>query len=410
MAATRSQEQATATEELQDSPSESHHEQSKRKAEPLSPPRSSSAVKKQKLTNEDLENKPRTIVAALLVSPPKKPQNDTQGARVNSGSFSTELPATTFAEQSNTEELPSTGPIETTMRRTPDDTRKLAFVASPIGSERKKLRSDSLKKTAPSIKPRSNPGSELPGDMKQTTHRRFGSEEQHSAALPSADVSDQLRPDPKITQPVSEDEDDAAPEVVTQAAGFDSARSEAAVSARIAKAQKDVERQKRRERDVLFKQQAKITKQKTKFDTPGNHFEPLGTRRERFSRDFDTKSHQGSTESKSTGKSALPAFLPDDILAAEPSERPPTPPLELERQQPMVNKKQIFLERASKPPKDIRKGGLRIRVLENTQMTLPPKALKSSKAIRESWLAGRPGIKGKMSIERRKVGGGFVRA
>jgi len=101
----------------------------------------------------------------------------------------------------------------------------------------------------------------------------------------------------------------------------------------------------------------------------------------------------------------LPALLPDDILAAEPPVRPPTPPpIALA----VISKKQRFTDTDPRPPKDIKKGSIKVRVLEDNKSVLPPRASKVSKNLKESWLAGERGRKKAVS-RRRKTGIGFLR-
>ena len=102
----------------------------------------------------------------------------------------------------------------------------------------------------------------------------------------------------------------------------------------------------------------------------------------------------------------LPALLPKELLEGEPAPRPLTPPMNISSVKPSTSNKLRLLQAKSKAPKDIQRGSLSIRVLETNQSLLPPKASKSSKNIRESWLAGR---RGSSFVRRKKQGGGFVR-
>lgn len=106
-------------------------------------------------------------------------------------------------------------------------------------------------------------------------------------------------------------------------------------------------------------------------------------------------------------KAPLPAFLPDEILAAEPVTRLPTPPLSAKKV-PM-NKRTKFPNVDSKPPKDLTVGKTKVRVLQDISTALPPKASVTGKALRESWLMGRRGLKGNLMVPRRKPSGDFVR-
>jgi U3 small nucleolar RNA-associated protein 16 len=101
----------------------------------------------------------------------------------------------------------------------------------------------------------------------------------------------------------------------------------------------------------------------------------------------------------------LPALLPDEILAAEPAIRPPTPPPIVTT---VIPKKHKFIDADPKPPKDVKKGAVKVRVLEDNKSALPPRASKASKHLKESWLAGQQGRKDS-AAKRRKPGGGFLR-
>ena len=101
----------------------------------------------------------------------------------------------------------------------------------------------------------------------------------------------------------------------------------------------------------------------------------------------------------------LPALLPDDILAAEPVMRLPTPPPTITT---ITSKKRRFIDADPKPLKDIKRGPVRVRILEDSKSVLPPRASKASRSLKESWLAGQRGRKDVVS-QRRKPGGGFLR-
>ncbi|KAI4130212.1 MAG: hypothetical protein LQ338_001827 [Usnochroma carphineum] len=205
-----------------------------------------------------------------------------------------------------------------------------------------------------------------------------------------------------------ESSSDEAPEIVTQSTGLEKARSAAAEAAKAAEAQRTADKQKRRERDRLLKLQASATKKKQEEtdDKDVRHRAPTDddTEDQAFPAPLDAPN-----EVEWPTKEPLPALLPDEILAAKPMTRLPTPSPELVPAKAPMNKKRRFLEESTKPPKDVRKGNVRIRVLEDTRAVLPPKVSKDSQGIRESWLAGRLGAKGKVMVERRKIGAGFVR-
>lgn len=102
-------------------------------------------------------------------------------------------------------------------------------------------------------------------------------------------------------------------------------------------------------------------------------------------------------------RTELPDLLPDDILAAEPFVRPPTPP-----RRGQSSRRHIHFA-SQRGPKDLQRGGVRVRVLETNNPRLPPKVSKTGRSVRESWLKGRLGRGGVPTFERPKVGGGFLR-
>ncbi|KAL8910730.1 MAG: hypothetical protein Q9171_004023 [Xanthocarpia ochracea] len=225
---------------------------------------------------------------------------------------------------------------------------------------------------------------------------------------PNPALSKYVEPKHKIRDTESVPSDDEAPEVVTKSSGQQEARSAAAEATKAAATQRAAEKQKRRERDMLLKSQAKgLKKESAQFTSrkaPSDiSTEDGGVEQKGFPRLDDTN------WANWTSGDALPALLPDELLAAEPMARMPTPPLRRDVVKATVNTRRRFLDQASKPPKDIQRGSVRIRVLEDRRAMLPPKVSKDSKMLRESWLAGRLGSKGRVVMERRKISTGFVR-
>ncbi|KAJ9639457.1 hypothetical protein H2199_006490 [Coniosporium tulheliwenetii] len=113
----------------------------------------------------------------------------------------------------------------------------------------------------------------------------------------------------------------------------------------------------------------------------------------------------------------LPALLPDALLAAAPEVRPPTPPPPSATQAVAKKPKQHhrFLDADEKPQKDLKRGPVNVRVLQQTNKLLAPKASANSRNLREAWLKGRTGLgrgsgKGMVGakMERRAKKGGFL--
>ncbi|KAL8828762.1 MAG: hypothetical protein Q9170_006463 [Blastenia crenularia] len=243
----------------------------------------------------------------------------------------------------------------------------------------------------------------------QSRHKHFQNEEPPPPQLSSNDLPlDSLNTSGQVEASEEETSGDEAPEVVTQSAGLETARSAAAEAAKAADAQRAVEKQRRRERDSLLKGQAKTTKKVTE-QVDSEDSRPVSPMEDNQSYQPSPSTLDPPNAFKWSSNEPLPALLPDELLAIEPMVRLSTPIPEPVVAKPSVNTKRRFVEEISKPPKDVRKGNVRIRVLEERRTVLPPKISKSSKLIRESWLAGRSGAKGRMLMERRKMGGNFVR-
>ena len=123
--------------------------------------------------------------------------------------------------------------------------------------------------------------------------------------------------------------------------------------------------------------------------------------------DKETHALEYQTRPKKSTKTALPALLPDELLAEEPVVRAPRCPSPVGRH--TVSKKTKLLDIDSNGPKDVKRGNRRIRVVHVERSILPPKSSTASKAIREKWLTGERGSLGAAGVPRRKLGGGFIR-
>ena len=225
---------------------------------------------------------------------------------------------------------------------------------------------------------------------------------------PNPQLSKQMEPKHTIRDTESVPSDDEAPEVVTKSSGQQEARSAAAEATKAAANQRAAEKQKRRERDMLLKSQAKGSKKESgQFTWRKDRSDISAEDGEVDQKDFPRV--DDTNWANWTSGDPLPALLPDELLAAEPMARMPTPPLRRDVVNATVNTRRRFLDQTSKPPKDIQRGSVRIRVLEDRRAMLPPKVSKDSQMLRESWLAGRLGSKGRVVMERRKISTGFVR-
>ncbi|KAI9702453.1 MAG: hypothetical protein M1836_000933 [Candelina mexicana] len=231
-------------------------------------------------------------------------------------------------------------------------------------------------------------------------HVRFGSEEQAIAAQSEVNVPLQTTLEVQETEHESEDD---APETVTLFSGLEKARASALDAIKAAGWQETAAKKKRQARDAQLKAQAHSSRKtkKRKLDESlefDNH----------ENKDLLQPETPNHPPRSSATKFNLPALLPDSILATEPAIRPPTPPPESENRI-VKSKRHQFFEAKDKPPKDIRRGGVNVRVLESNKSLLPPKSSKTSAALRESWLSGRRGKMGMNGFERQKVAGGFLR-
>ncbi|KAF7587525.1 hypothetical protein BBP40_007084 [Aspergillus hancockii] len=226
-------------------------------------------------------------------------------------------------------------------------------------------------------------------------HFRFDSEDPELPLETQVEETQQPEEDKS-----DESDDDDAPEMVDNSAQLSKIRSEAKKLERAKQLEEEAKREKRRQLDELRKSQVKISKKKEKpvDDLPSESTETLR-----------------GTSTQDARRSALPALLPDDILNAAPIARPPTPPLEGINGIPKKPTKLKFLEKSEKRPKDAKMGDVTIRVLEDVsqkkaKMALPPKASKSGRHSRQTWL-DRNRSTGHVNGMRRTAGGasGFVR-
>ena len=272
-----------------------------------------------------------------------------------------------------------------------------------LSSKRRKAKKPHTTEAAPEMM--SSAGVSALDEPQNSRHKRFASEEAFPELLPSHSMN----PSPSVIDEQRAAQDDAlsssdeeAPEVVTKASGQQQARSVAAEATKAAEMQRAAEKQRRRDRDSRLKSQAKISKvEAAKLKMKEEQADT--------SSEEDEDHSQNAEQDKWTTQDALPALLPDAILAAEPAPRMPTPPLRRDVMKATVNTRHRFLDQTSKPPKDIQTGKVRIRVLEDRRAILPPKVSKNTQMLRESWLAGRRGRKGDAVMKRRKMGTGFVR-
>lgn len=282
--------------------------------------------------------------------------------------------------------------------------------------KRKKQLSSGIKQpakpttTSPSIShpktihPPPKPPSTLP--QPKSTHKRFSSQEPTLPSSPPPRVTNEPKPLSPSNNLSSDDEedDDEAPETVTATVGQTLARAKALDEAKAATQLERERKRKRKERDERLKAQAKTTKRNGKSGASN----AKTARMDEAVGDEDTPPPQPSTKPSNT-KPPLPPLLPSHILAS-PTPPPTLPPLPSTfTPNPPPNQKRKFPTLDPKPPKDIKKGNVRIRVLEEGNAMLPPKASMTGRSIRERWLMGRGVERRGWSAGGKKGGGGFVR-
>lgn len=139
-----------------------------------------------------------------------------------------------------------------------------------------------------------------------------------------------------------------------------------------------MKKEKRKQLDEQRKLQAQLANKKKEAEGADDESESTATL-------------QGST-TQDGRRSGLPAFLPDDILNAAPSTRPPTPPVDDVAPVQKKPNKLKFLDKVEKRPKDVKTDGATIRVLDDgpsrkkAKTALPPKSSKSGRNARDNWL------------------------
>ncbi|GME37688.1 U3 snoRNA associated [Neofusicoccum parvum] len=257
----------------------------------------------------------------------------------------------------------------------------------------------------------------------ENTHIRFGSEDPPTIPEPPAEPPAQQEI-PSSTAEQEEDSDDEAPEAVTATSAREQARAAEEDAAKAIEKQESEAKRKRQDREARLREQATAAKKRKQEQAP-----PPPAPTEIPADVASSTTIQASDPSalhKRTTKPAydlnnIPALLPADLLAAAPDVRPATPEPEdagsaqadaAARKKEKLNKHLKFLD--EKPAKDVKKGPVKVRVLEKGNKFLPPKVMSNgSKSVRDTWLQGRKikeTRKGSFGgLERKKVGGGFLR-
>jgi hypothetical protein len=263
--------------------------------------------------------------------------------------------------------------------------------------------------------------------LPKSTRIRFDSEE----AADITTASDQLHAEdqsaPAVNTPQDEEEeeendsDDEAPEEVTTASALSKAKAAEAEAARAAKAQQEKQELKRKERAERIAEEQKQKRERLAEEERQKR-EKEERRAKKLAKREARNQAKPEAQSFDVDMHNLPALLPDSLLEAVGDQRPPTPPRFLpgvsaeEKRKEKLQRHIKFLERGEKPIKDVKKGSLNVRVLEQQNALLGPKMNKDTRNVREKWLKGREVEKQKKGknlkfkkVERRPVGGGFLR-
>ena len=249
-----------------------------------------------------------------------------------------------------------------------------------------------------------------PHTLKASTHRRFDSEEPEpisQAAETGPARQEDTKPQPVIIEDDDTSDSDAAPEAIPNTTSLHHAHSTAhEISKAIAhKAAADKAKRRKRAEALSLQAQKKSSKRassKRKRSSSSSSSPPA-----------EPAAPATQPTTRLSVNDPLPDLLPDYILASTPGERlptPPPPPLLTPAPNAIQKKKpnkMRFLDREARPPKDVRRGDVIVRVLESRgTQNLPPRASRSSRCLREGWLSGK---RGAAPLERRSWKGGFVR-
>ncbi|MCJ1352016.1 MAG: hypothetical protein MMC33_002000 [Icmadophila ericetorum] len=234
---------------------------------------------------------------------------------------------------------------------------------------------------------------------KASVHKRFGDVgEVLDRHMPINEVDTNQASNFGQTSIEDESEDDA-PETVAASTGLQQARTAEAGAVRAREIQDFAAKEKRQRREARLKKQAESSKrQQRPFPSNSQPSDPSAE---------PLKTGNFIPKIDSINGDNIPDYLPEELLAAEPMVRLPTPPPLIPMK--IQTTKHKFVEPKTKPPKDVKHGAVTIRVLENNKSILPPKSSQSSKSLRESWLTGNRGRNKNIASKRRKAGGGFLR-
>ncbi|EON64410.1 hypothetical protein W97_03641 [Coniosporium apollinis CBS 100218] len=276
-----------------------------------------------------------------------------------------------------------------------------------------------------STEPTPKPSRPPPAPVPKSTHIRFGSEEPPPPASAPLEIPSSSQPSNADLPAGSDDaSDDEAPETITTASALAAARAREQEAVRAAEQRDEAERKRRRERDERTRRQAekkeRRRERKEREKAKGAGVLELDAAAPAVDEVADDAAPALLHPPTKLDVNNLPALLPEELLAAAPEVRPPTPPPPAAAQAVARKAKHHrFLDADERPPKDVKRGPVSVRVLQQTNRLLAPKASANSRNLREAWLKGRQGLgrgggkgggKGMVGakIERRAKKGGFL--
>lgn len=260
---------------------------------------------------------------------------------------------------------------------------------------------------------------------------RFDSEEP-----PAAHSTEEEPPIPKPAPTQTDDDsesDDEAPEEITASTALAAARQAETAAIKASKAQQQAQEAKRKARADRIALEQRQKRERLEEEALQREKQEARKAKKLAKRAKVEEGLDGYEQENKLGidLSNLPTLLPTSLLDAAGDVRPPTPPRLSPGVDPIQQRREKlarhikFLERGEKRVKDVKRGGVNVRVLEEQNELLASKVNQDTKNVRESWLKGRregkgkgkgtsgKGANGKMRfqrMERKAVGGGFLRS
>ena len=208
------------------------------------------------------------------------------------------------------------------------------------------------------------------------------------------------KPPPSTTKDdVDDSDDDAAPEEITLSTAQAQSHIQRAQAAGAALAQSLAQKRRRRRKDAILKSQAASSGSKQKLSSTSDQDEGDTVANPESAAPEEAREAQDQISLDN-----LPAILPDSILLAADeaaSAHVATTDIPRKRSSRLNARRRAAIKNAahvqiriptSKPPKDVRRGPVSVRVLETQSNLLPPKVVSAARGIRETWLKGRQSI------------------